>query len=181
MSRAGPTAAVERVCEDGTVTTDRRSNEIEDVLAAFEKALREALEDGARESAAAMLDTLSVGGGPFVVSDVEFDVVIRNLTVKAAAASTSHKESTRARKRPARSRAAVSAGPAKPGRKPGPVRSAILDVFSEGGAELDTAALRRGLDERGVVTSADNLHQQLRRLVTAGELERKGRGLYQRR
>ncbi len=135
-----------------------------DALKRFETALRDVLQGEAQRSIDAALRRLPAG--PFNVRDVEFDVVIRNLTLESRGSA------------PAR---ASQPGPARRrrGRPQGAVRTAIIASF-EGDVELTTNDLRERLRDIGVRTSDDGLHQQLRRLTMAGQLVRSGRGVYRR-
>ncbi len=140
---------------------DLTSNlEVADALERFETALRELLHNEAQRSVDAALNRLPAG--PFGVREVEFDVIIRNLTLET------------------RTDGQGEAGPARRrGRPRGAVRAAILASF-DGVGEQTTSAVRARLVAAGITTSDDNLHQQLRRLTHAGELIRAGRGLYRR-
>ena len=139
--------------------------EFSQALERFESALRDVLQGEAKRSIDAALQRLPAG--PFDVRDVEFDVVIRNLTLESRGSATA---------------APAHTGPVRRrrGRPQGAVRTAILASF-DGGAELSTTSLRERLTDAGIETSTDGLHQQLRRLTMAGELVRAGRGVYRRR
>ena len=138
-------------------------------LAAFEAALREAVRDEAARSVDGVINRLSAG--PFRVKAVEFDVVIHNLTLETESGRPS-------KRRP--SPAAPSGPKRRGGRPPGALRSTLLQIFSETSEPFDVDALREALAQRGVQPTDDNLYQQLRRLVQAGECARAGRGRYQR-
>jgi hypothetical protein len=158
------------------VATDSDTHRrLAEAFESFEASLQELLASEARASVSAALDRLSHTTGPFRINDVEVDVVIRGLSVEAASEHTT--ERPRRKRRPAIKRAAK---PRAAGRPPGPLRSALVDTFATADGELDTQAVRALLDARGVKSSSDNLHQQLRRLVAAGVIERAGRGRYQR-
>ena len=146
----------------------------------FEASLRDLLTTQARESVDQALDKLSLRTGPFRINDVQVDVVIRGLNVEAT--QEHGKGVSRRYPEPGRKRSTKRARSRRStvGRPPGALRSALIDIFADTESELDTDALRAVLDARGVKTSTDNLHQQLRRLVTAGILERVGRGRYRR-
>jgi hypothetical protein len=161
------------------VATDSDTHRrLAEAFESFEASLQELLASEARASVSAALDRLSHTTGPFRINDVEVDVVIRGLSVEAATAHTPERTERPRRKRPpARKRAAK---PRAAGRPPGPLRSALVDTFATADGELDTQAVRALLDARGVKSSSDNLHQQLRRLVAAGVIERAGRGRYRR-
>jgi hypothetical protein len=145
----------------------------------FEASLQELLTTEARASVDQALERLSLATGPFRINDVQVDVVVRSLSVEAAPAhaGTAPRPRRKSRPRPARKAGAKARGA---GRPPGPLRSALVETFTATDAELDTQAVRASLDARGVKATNDNLHQQLRRLVTAGVLERSGRGRYRR-
>ena len=146
--------------DDGTdVNSD---SEIADALARFETALRDLLHDETQRSLDAALSRLPAG--QFGVRDIEFDVVIRNLTLETRPTTANGAGASRTR-----------------GRPHGSVRAAILACFDgHGDGELTTGGVRAQLQAAGVATSDDNLHQQLRRLTHAGELVRAGRGRYRR-
>lgn len=141
---------------------------------AFESTLREMLTEEARRSVDGTIERLSRSEGPFRLRKLEVEVVIRSLKVEAA-----HRDSGRARPAVQSRRKAPKRGSQGRGRPPGALRTAILDAFS-GGASMSTEELRHHLDAHKVQAKPDNLHQQLRRLVKAGELDRIGRGMYRR-
>ncbi len=149
----------------------------------FESTLREMLTDEARRSIDGTLERLAHAQGPFRVHRVEVDVVIRHLSVEGAqradGAPARSRRATAARSRPGRRPASAKRSGTR-GRPPGALRTALLEAFESGESELTTDALREHLDARGVKTNADNLHQHLRRLVQAGELQRTRRGVYRR-
>ncbi len=151
----------------------------------FESTLREMLTDEARRSIDGTLERLSHAQGPFRVHGVEVEVVIRHLTVEGAQGADGHgvparsRRAVAARSRPGRERAALKRSGTR-GRPPGVLRRALLEAFDADQSELTTDALREHLDAHGVKTNADNLHQHLRRLVQAGELQRTRRGVYRR-
>jgi hypothetical protein len=148
----------------------------------FEASLREMLAEQARDSVNQTLERLSVNAGPFRIDDEQVDVVIRSLRVEAAADHDAAPPRRRTRKAaPRRRRKPKPAARKGAGRPPGALRTALLETFEQTDGELDTDALRKVLDSRGITASTDNLHQQLRRLLTAGVLERSGRGRYRRR
>lgn len=142
---------------------------------AFECTLREMLTEEARRSVDGTIERLSHVEGPFRLRGVEVEVVIRSLSVETA----DHGES-RARPRPQGRRSASKSRTQSRGRPPGALRTAILDAFGAEDASLSTDDLRGHLRAREVEAKPDNLHQQLRRLVQAGELDRTGRGTYRR-
>jgi hypothetical protein len=152
-----------------------------DAFRTFEESLQQLLVQEARSSVDGALERLSVTTGPFRINDVEVDVVIRNLSVEAVPDHTG--ASPRPRRRPKRAaapRRRAAKSPGRAGRPPGALRTALIETFSGTDAELDTDGIRAELDTRGVKASRDNLHQQLRRLVAAGILQRSGRGRYRR-
>lgn len=157
---------------------DGTHKKLADAFASFEQSLRETLEAEARGSVDEAVKRLSMTSGPFRVSDIQVDVTIRNLSLEATSGPAERKRSSGVRKPAAKPRPRNTTGTR--GRPPGAVRASILNAFGDSGAELDTGALRAALADDGVKTSAGNLHQQLRRLVLGGELERSGRGLYRR-
>jgi hypothetical protein len=154
---------------------DRQTHrKLTEAFASFETSLREVLTHEARRSVDGAIERLSLRSGPYRVSDVQVDVLIRTLSVESVHAESEPPPRRKRVRAPAPKRTAAR------GRPPGPLRTALLAAFSVADGDLDTQVVRELLDERGVQCSADNLHQQLRRLVAAGEIERAGRGLYRR-
>lgn len=139
---------------------------------AFEAALRASLEDEARRSVDAALKRLAHEAGPYKVNAVEVDVTIHGLNVTLGTDARKARPAA-----PKRVRRSASTGKAR-GRPPGALRAALLKLFATTDAFMDTAEVRRHLVEMRVETTDANLHQQLRRLVTAGVIERVGRGVY---
>ncbi len=148
----------------------RVQKQLTEAFDAFERTLCKMLTEEARRSVDGTIKRLSHADGPFRVRGVEVEVVIRNLRIEAA----------RPRRR-ARSPASGRSTGAGRGRPPGALRTAILDAFSSGDHDVSTDDIRGHLQARKVKANADNLHQHLRRLVQAGELDRTGRGVYRRR
>lgn len=153
----------------------KTAKRLADALASFEESLRAVLESEARESVEEAIGRLSVTTGPFRVSGVEVDVVIRNLSLEAnhEAAAAPARRKPAARKAPKR-RANGQ------GRPPGALRTGLLEIFGDDAREIDTSDLPALLAARGVKATPANLHQQLRRLVAGGHLVRSGRGRYRR-
>jgi hypothetical protein len=144
--------------------------ELTDAFDAFRAALRQVLEDEAQRSVTATIERLGSGDGPFRVVDADVQVVIRRLELSADAAESDRSAATpRARRAPAPS-----------GRGRSAVREALIATFATADAEMTADDVQAALARRGVETSTDNLYQQLRRLVQAGELVRPGRGRYRR-
>lgn len=80
--------------------------------------------------------------------------------------------------RPTR-RARSSGSGRRRGRPPGAVRQGVLAAIQPD-RDVHVDEIRTALKTQGVDCSADNLHQQLRRLVGGGLLERVERGKYRR-
>lgn len=156
---------------------------IENAVRLFEESLRDLLASEAQESVDGAVRRLSRSTGPFRISGVEVDVVIRNLKLEAVGDHDRGGPETRRRKRPAarKRKPKAPAGRSSRGRPPGPVRSALLETFAGSDGEMSVADLRAALRDRKVKSTDENLHQQLRRLAQAGEIERAGRGQYRRR
>lgn len=159
--------------------------ELTDAFDAFRATLGQMLEDEARRSVEATIARLSSQGGPFKVVDADVQIVIRRLELSAEAQGATgapeagvrrrHASPQRARAR----RARTTRGASRAGGRSG-VREALLETFAETDAEMTTDDVQGALTARGVKTSTDNLYQQLRRLVQAGELVRPSRGRYRR-
>jgi hypothetical protein len=163
--------------------------ELSAAFAAFTESLKAALTAEAQRSVDGAIERLSLTAGPFRVQDIELEVVIRNVSVTTQAAAESGAREARpaATKPAAKRRSAARRSGAKSGartgtrgrgRPVGALRRAILEEFADADARLTLDDLRDRLAKRDVKSSDDNLHQQLRRLVTAGELSRVGRGVY---
>ena len=155
-----------------TVSGDAPAS-LPEAFAAFEAALRASLEEEARRSVAAALKRFEHESGPYKVNAVEVDVVIRDLNVTLGGNTGDTRQAA-----PKRVRRPKAAAKRALGRPPGALRAALLQLFASPDTELDTAEVRRRLGELNVSTTDANLHQQLRRLVGAGQLERVGRGVY---
>jgi hypothetical protein len=140
--------------------------ELADAFDAFRAALRQVLEDEAQRSVKATIERLGSAGGPFTVVDADVEVVIRRLELSAGA----HEGA----------RSAAAKAPAPVGRGRSAVREALIATFATADAEMTADEVQSALARRGVETSTDNLYQQLRRLVQAGELVRPSRGRYRR-
>lgn len=152
---------------------------LERAFGAFEADVRASLEQEARRSVDEALQRISHSGGPYRITSFEFDIVIRDVNVSLSTTQGSQAEHTAApRRRAKRKPAARPAGAT--GRPPGPVRTALTEIFASADSELTTDDIREQLDQRGVETTSDNLNQQLRRLSASGTLERVGRGSYRR-
>lgn len=161
-------------------------------LDAFKDNVRETIEraiaDAAQRSAEGVAEGMKGSDiGPFRVEDFQVEVVVRGLRLTDASASgggtaEAPKRKPAARRKPAKkpARRPASASSAKRGRPVGGVRLALLSAFDSVDGELSTEEIRAALSQQGVETTTDNLHQQLRRLVQAGELARVGRGRYGR-
>jgi pyruvate/2-oxoglutarate dehydrogenase complex dihydrolipoamide acyltransferase (E2) component len=154
----------------------------------FKEALQGLLTEEARRSVDDAVERLSGEIGTFQLDDVTVEVVINDLklsTVNGAGPAkpaprptAARRSSPAAKTKPSPRR--PSTVPAKRGRPVGGVRLAIQAAFDHAGSELSTDGVRDALKAAGVTTSSDNLHQQLRRLVQAGNLTRTGRGQYVR-
>jgi hypothetical protein len=158
---------------------DRPEDQLREAFGAFRTALQVMLEDEARASVENAVDRLAGQNGQFTVADVEVEVTVVGLTLQSReprqASATSKRRTTRtevSRRAPARARRRGARGG---------VRQAILDAFGgEAGGELTISEVSAAVEALGVTTTTNNLHQQLRRLVQAGELDRAGRGRYRR-
>jgi hypothetical protein len=146
---------------------------------AFRTALQLMLQDEARASVEQAVDRLAGQHDQFTVADVQVEVTVVGLTLQSGDTGPA---SAAGRGRTARPEVSRNA-PARPRRRGarGGVRQAILDSFGpERNAELTISDVTAAVEARGVTTTTNNLHQQLRRLVQAGELDRAGRGRYRR-
>ena len=147
----------------------------------FRDALQKLLEDQAQQSVADTLQHLSKQGGPFRVQDAQIEVVIRDLTVAASdqptavVASSRNASKARAPRTARRSRTTRGRG----GAQRGGVKEAVLTAMGPG-EELGIADFETRLQQAGINTTTNNLHQQLRRLVQSAAIERCGRGRYRR-
>ncbi|MEA2168165.1 MAG: hypothetical protein QOF76_1465 [Solirubrobacteraceae bacterium] len=141
--------------------------EVEDAFGAFEATLREHLTAEARRAVEQALVKLARSPGPFRAIGADVEVKLKALKLEATPAKRS-----RATRRPGTS-------PGR-GRPPGALRNALLDAFSDPTATKHVEELRDHVEGNGLTITTDNLHQHLRRLVLAGELERAGRGVYKR-
>lgn len=158
--------------------------QLREAFEAFRHALQTMLEDEARASVKRSLARLQGEGGPFSISDAQVEVSITGLTVAAQGSSPPRQRAPRSASSstsrgrgsaPKRRRGATSTGAARGG-----VREALLASFDKPGAELTIGQLGSRLEATGVKSTANNVHQQLRRLVQAGEIKRTGRGIYTR-
>jgi hypothetical protein len=114
------------------------------------------------------LDKLARSQGPFRALGADVEVKLNNVRIEAT---------------PPKSRGRVArrvGGTGARGRPPGALRNALLDAFEDPKTTLDVEGLRDHVERNGLSITTDNLHQHLRRLVLAGELERAGRGVYKR-
>jgi hypothetical protein len=145
---------------------------------AFRTALQLMLQDEARTSVENAVDRLAGQNDEFTVADVEVEVTVVGLTLQSrdvGQASAARQKQIARREAPEK----ASPGPRRGAR--GGVRQAILDSFgSQTDAELTISDVSAAVEARGVTTTTNNLHQQLRRLVQAGDLDRAGRGRYRR-
>jgi hypothetical protein len=155
-----------------TPSTDVQQ-QLQEAFEAFRDALQQLLEEQAQQSVADTLERLAKEGGPFRVQDAHIEVVIRDLTVASgqSAATAVAPRRTQAPPRARRSRRA--------GQRRGGVKEAMVAAIGAD-EEVGIADFEQRLKKAGVTTSTNNLHQQLRRLVQAGEIERSGRGRYRR-
>jgi hypothetical protein len=145
------------------------AQQLADAFSAFEERLRTVFAAEARQAVDAAAARMATTDGAFRIADIEIDVVISALTVESGS-----------RRGPAKPRARRAPRKGARGRPPGALRGAIVDAFSEDGTQRTIDEVRAYLDRVNLQASTDNLHQHLRRLVQAGELERSGRGLYRR-
>ncbi len=145
-------------------------------FASFEETINDLLAERAQASVDEALAELG-RQGPFRIDGAQVEVSIKNLTISTGAtASGSSPRRLVASKSPVKRRAR-SAGAV--GRPPGRVRNALLAAFATD-EEMTTDEVRGALLRAGVVTTVDNVHQQLGRLVKSGDLARVGRGRYRR-
>jgi hypothetical protein len=162
------------------VTSAQLERQLNEAFKSFRQALQSLLEEEAQTSVQRALDRIAKEGTPFSVSDAKVEVMVTGLTVAAgdaAAAPTAKRASTAP---PKRTRTSDSSSRRRGGRRRGGVREALLASFDKPGAELSIEDLGTSLQEQGVQSTSNNVHQQLRRLVQAGELTRAGRGIYKR-
>jgi hypothetical protein len=160
--------------------------QLNDAFESFKSTLQDLLTAEARRSVDGAVERISGEIGNFRLDDISVEVVIKDLKLSAtqgtAAATTSARprRSAPASRTPARATRRKAATPGKRGRPVGGVRLGVLAAFAGPEPDLSTDDIRASLQAAGVKTSTDNLHQQLRRLVQAGELIRTGRGRYAR-
>ncbi len=147
--------------------------ELNQAFDAFRVALQQMLEAEAQRAVEAAIGRLSSEGEPFKVLGADVGIVIRELKL------TTGGEAKAAPARRARSAPRAASG-RRPGRARGAVREGLIAAFASSDREMSADDVREALAQRGVKTSTDNLYQQLRRLVQAGELTRVGRGRYVR-
>lgn len=149
---------------------------------AFRLALQVALQSHAERSIATEIERLSAeqGARGFRLLSASVNVEVGELAVATASTrSTAVRRSSQ--RRSAGRRAPSKKGEAAPrSRKRGVVGDAVIAAFEDAGGELSVAQLHERLRRKGVETTANNLHQQMRRLVEAGVLRRAGRGVYSR-
>lgn len=145
-----------------------RQRRMEENLRKFEEALREHLQAEAREAIDGAVERFSTG--PFTVTGIELDVVIHNLTVDLAPGPPARRPQPLGQGRRTGMR----------GRPPGPLRSALLDIFAATDGDLHVSDVRTELDRRGIERTSDHLLQQLGRLTDSGHIQRVGRGRYRR-
>lgn len=142
--------------------------EVQDAFGAFEATLREHLTAEARRAVEQALVKLARTPGPFRALGADVEVHLKKLRLEATPVR--------------RSRASRRGGTVSPGRgrPPGALRNALLDAFADPVTTMHVEELRDHVEGNGLSITTDNLHQHLRRLVLAGELERAGRGVYKR-
>jgi hypothetical protein len=146
--------------------------ELNQAFDAFRAALQQMLEAEAQRAVEAAIGRLSSEGEPFKVVGADVGIVIRELKLTTG----SEGQAAPARRR----RSAPRSTGRRPGRARGAVREGLIAAFAASDREMSADDVREALAQRGVKTSTDNLYQQLRRLVQAGELTRVGRGRYVR-
>lgn len=153
------------------------ARQLDQAFAAFRSTLEQMLQDEAQRSVEEAVTRLQGAGGPIRVDGVDVQVVVRDLKLVAGSDVPEPTGAPRATATGGRQRARRAAT-----RKPrrGGVREALLAVVEESGSQVDMDGLRTALAARGVSASTANLHQQLRRLTQNGEIERVGRGMYQK-
>jgi hypothetical protein len=162
--------------------------QLNDAFESFKSTLQDLLTAEARRSVDGAIKRISGEAGAFRLDDVTVEVVIKDLklTNVDARPSASADRGTGAaapapRARPAKPAARRASGlPPKRGRPVGGVRLGVLATFAGVDSDLSTVEIRDRLQASGVKATTDNLHQQLRRLVQAGDLVRTGRGRYAR-
>jgi hypothetical protein len=157
----------------------RPEDQLREAFDAFRSALQLMLQDEARASVESAVDRLASQNDEFTVADVQVEVTVVGLTLQSRDAG---RASSARQKRSAR-RQSPQKAPRRATRRGarGGVRQAILDAFGlEKDAELTISDVSAAVQSQGVTTTTNNLHQQLRRLVQAGELARAGRGRYRR-
>jgi hypothetical protein len=137
--------------------------QVDETFEAFRRSLQAMLAAEARMHVREAVARMEGRPGGFRIEDIDVEVVIRDLKLTAGTAPPRDAGAARRRR----------------GGGTSAVRQALLAAFTET-EELDTPRLRAILDQRGIDASVDNVHQQLRRLVQSGELERVGRGAYRR-
>jgi hypothetical protein len=146
--------------------------ELNQAFDAFRAALQQMLEAEAQRAVEAAIGRLSSEGEPFKVVGADVGIVIRELKLTTG----SEAQAAPARRR----RSTPRSTGRRPGRARGAVREGLIAAFAASDREMSADDVREALAQRGVKTSTDNLYQQLRRLVQAGELTRVGRGRYVR-
>jgi hypothetical protein len=163
--------------------------QLNDAFESFKTTLQDLLTAEARRSVDGAVERISGEIGNFRLDDISVEVVIKDLKLSStqetpatapAKASARPRRATPARRTTTRATRRKDATPGKRGRPVGGVRLGVLAAFAGSAPDLSTDDIRASLQAAGVKTSTDNLHQQLRRLVQAGELTRTGRGRYAR-
>jgi hypothetical protein len=161
-----------------------QSRALEDAFAQVRATLTEILTKEAQASVDGTIERLKVDLGQFELRGVDVEVTVRGFELASSGApgpSAGTSRSKAARKRSATKKAArKTRDTVRRGRPDGPVRTRLLEVFATEDEPLRVDQLRARLVEGGVEATADNVHQQLRRLVQSGALERAGRGLYRK-
>jgi hypothetical protein len=160
--------------------------QLNDAFESFKTTLQDLLTAEARRSVDGAIKRITGEAGAFRLDDLTVEVVIKDLklshfdagaTAPSGAEAPTEASRTRAAKPPARRKSAL---PPKRGRPVGGVRLGVLATFAGVDSDLSTVEIRDRLQASGVKATMDNLHQQLRRLVQAGDLVRTGRGRYAR-
>jgi len=148
-------------------------------IAEFREGVQRILESEAQKAVDNVIARLNSPSGAFEVKSATVEILVKDVEITPA---TRRAAAKRGRSRPAKRAARRGGGgAAKPGgRPPGQLRTTLLDHFGAPGTERGTTEIQQLLDEHKVKATPANLHQQLRRLVDAGELTRSGRGRYKR-
>jgi hypothetical protein len=165
-------------------TDDQLRAQLADAFGAFRDALQATLQVQAQRSIDAEIERLGreQAGTDFRVLNATVSVQVQDVTVASSVPAARPRPrpaaQSRARRRRSGGKPAAASGPAA-SRRRGAVADAVIAAFS-GASELTVGQLHEHLEASGVESTVNNLHQQLRRLVSAGILERAGRGVYRR-